>query len=259
MQNKYFGDIGDFGKYGLLSFLSKYLDAGGIKLGINWYLVNDEEGSKDGRFISYLLNENNNFKKFRECDWELYDFLAEKIKPERVSKKIIIHKGERNVSLIEESGLFLANTVFYREPLSGANRKGWFSKSMEIFKECNLIFCDPDNGLLDDNEKKQKSDKHMYVKETDEYLNSGKSVIIYNHRNRKKEKEYLAIFKRLKKRKYRLTWHRQSCRDYVFLISNSHKKVFEDAIDAMKNSSWMMANKYFNKPHFTLELLNAQN
>ena len=35
MKNQYFGDIGDYGKYGLLRFLSMR----GITIAVNWYLT----------------------------------------------------------------------------------------------------------------------------------------------------------------------------------------------------------------------------
>ena len=38
MKNQYVGDIGDYGKYGLLRFLSNH----GIIIGINWYLTEDD-------------------------------------------------------------------------------------------------------------------------------------------------------------------------------------------------------------------------
>jgi hypothetical protein len=34
MQNRYVGDIGDFGKFGLLRFIEDT----GLRIGINWYL-----------------------------------------------------------------------------------------------------------------------------------------------------------------------------------------------------------------------------
>lgn len=39
MKNQYFGDVGDFGKYGLLTALA----SNEIKLGVNWYLTQDDE------------------------------------------------------------------------------------------------------------------------------------------------------------------------------------------------------------------------
>lgn len=40
---------GDYGKYGILRFLAKQ----GIKIGVNWYLTEDD-GSNDGNVIGYL-------------------------------------------------------------------------------------------------------------------------------------------------------------------------------------------------------------
>ena len=45
MKNQYVGDIGDYGKYGLLRFLSNR----GIKIGINWYLT------KDDMYAAYII------------------------------------------------------------------------------------------------------------------------------------------------------------------------------------------------------------
>jgi hypothetical protein len=43
MKNQYFGDVGDYGKYGLLRFLA----GNNIKIAVNWYLTPDD-GSNDG-------------------------------------------------------------------------------------------------------------------------------------------------------------------------------------------------------------------
>ena len=51
MKNQYVGDIGDYGKYGLLRFLASH----GIKIGVNWYLT-ENDGSTDGKFTTYLKN-----------------------------------------------------------------------------------------------------------------------------------------------------------------------------------------------------------
>ena len=43
MKNQYFGDIGDYGKYGLLRFLGER----GLSIAVNWYLTPDDV-SNDG-------------------------------------------------------------------------------------------------------------------------------------------------------------------------------------------------------------------
>ena len=82
MQNRYSGDVGDFGKLGLLRFLEKQ----GLKIGVNWYLTDDETHNADGKFIEYTSN-----KAFAECDDELLHTLSD-----------IITNGRRSVSALEE-------------------------------------------------------------------------------------------------------------------------------------------------------------
>ena len=57
MQDKYTGDVGDFGKYGLLKTIVAE-SKGNIRLGVNWYYVTREEVSNgDGNRVSYLGKE----------------------------------------------------------------------------------------------------------------------------------------------------------------------------------------------------------
>ena len=59
MQNQYVGDIGDFGKYGLLRHLtgmrSDAASGDALSLGVVWYLFPDG-GNNDGKFTDYLCN-----------------------------------------------------------------------------------------------------------------------------------------------------------------------------------------------------------
>ena len=91
MKDQYFGDINDFRKYGLLRSISL---AGDFRLLVAWMLTPDN-GSTDGKFISYLKEP----KKWSKYDQSLYHSL----------KEILVHKQRRHVSLIEETEL-LPNT-----------------------------------------------------------------------------------------------------------------------------------------------------
>ena len=64
MQNSYAGDIGDFGKLGLL----RMLQSEGLSVGVNWYLTPDESHNSDGRYVQYLRKNS-----YRDCDDSLWD------------------------------------------------------------------------------------------------------------------------------------------------------------------------------------------
>ena len=70
MQNRYTGDVGDFGKYGLLRALCLPEGDRGpaLRLGVVWYLTSDESHNNDGRHIGYLEPTPKNAKTLRVCD-----------------------------------------------------------------------------------------------------------------------------------------------------------------------------------------------
>ena len=84
MKNQYVGDIGDYGKYGLLRFLANH----GVKIGVNWYLT-ENDGSADGRFTGYLKQP---VEKI--YDPELFDVLRE-----------YAFQQDKTIKMIEDSGI----------------------------------------------------------------------------------------------------------------------------------------------------------
>jgi hypothetical protein len=51
MQDRYFGDVGDLGKYGLLRALSGLNEEPQLRLGVVWYLFPDESHNTDGKHL----------------------------------------------------------------------------------------------------------------------------------------------------------------------------------------------------------------
>ena len=79
MQNRYVGDVADFGKHGLLRFLSGMTDPEGpepkLRLGLVWYMFPDERHGADrkringdGGHIGYLEQTEANSGRFGLCD-----------------------------------------------------------------------------------------------------------------------------------------------------------------------------------------------
>lgn len=188
MQNRYVGDIGDFGKYRLLKVLcGDENERNNLSLGVVWYLVQDEIHNDDGKHISYLQTNASNIKRFRNGDAVLYDSLAE-----------IVQKGKRNVGSIRESNVLPSNTVFYDSVLSfdGISnnspsdrlnrinyRKEWVNGAVKATEQCDLIFVDPDNGLEVKSvlSHQKTGPKYTFFDELVPYIQRGQSLVIYHH------------------------------------------------------------------------------
>lgn len=179
VQDRFVGDIGDFGKYGLLRALTGLWDwkRGGplpehkrLSLGVVWYRNDTDTRSGDGKYINYL-NKLNKLDEYKPCDPKLFDCLASTIRT-----------NERKISSIEQAGILGGNTVYYDK------MKDWMNdaESLERIQEQRIIFLDPDNGLATPTmeRKREYSPKHVHIKEIDSFLQYEQTVVIYHHLGR---------------------------------------------------------------------------
>ena len=160
MKNQYVGDIGDYGKYGLLRFLASY----GIKIGVNWFLT-ENDGSTDGKFTTYLKNPAD-----RVYDPELFDALQN-----------IADHPDKTIKMIEQAGI-IPGAEFYGELLKSSslkadarewNRRLWFNNSTLMLGNAELIFADPDNGISYRKTARTKdSEKFILPEDVAEYTGS---------------------------------------------------------------------------------------
>ena len=233
MQDRYAGDVGDYGKIGLL----KCLQSHGFTIGVNWYRVPVLEAEKkaDGTFKHndgrHLIPE-----KIRECD------------PELAEKLTKIANGKRTVAALQKAAS-IPNAVYYDDYLTVDRRSEWFDRAMKLFKGVNLVFMDPDNGLLVKSVGKgsARSVKYALYEEVKEIIDSGKSVLVYNHRSRKPEKEYFEDIERKlaeivdidRNTIQEITFSKGTTRDY-FAIPACEKdyEIFRAAFTYMDESIW---------------------
>ncbi len=178
MQDRYTGDVGDFGKYGLLRALTLpgITKTGGpsLNLGVVWYRYPNESHNADGKHISYL--DSNKRKKFRKCDPELYDCLS----------KIVKGSTSRKISEIENRKILGSDTRFFSDGCPGDSRQRrikWHKRALANMQGCNLVFLDPDNGLKNEVQD-PVSGKHVYLCEVRDYVHLGSALIFYHHLNR---------------------------------------------------------------------------
>ncbi len=175
MQNRYVGDIGDYVKFAILRALMP-----GRKLGVAWWLYEDEDHNKNGRHIGYLDHP----AKWRHYDPDLYDRL-----------KVIVDHGIRHVKEIEASAL-LPGATFYNEviPIGGTpadrrrNRISWFDGMKKTLVDDDLIFLDPDNGLetAGFSTGTKISGKSVGLAELVDLSSQGRALIVYHHQTRRK-------------------------------------------------------------------------
>ncbi|WP_028506143.1 hypothetical protein [Ruminococcus sp. FC2018] len=230
MKNQYVGDIGDYGKYGLLRFLA----GKGINIGVNWYLTKDD-GSKDGKFKDYLSKD-----EFGCYDNELFKML----------------KTCKCVKDIERKQI-IPNAVFFSDTLNTSSAEGrkerkairdeWHKKAMK--KLCtdgaDLIFADPDNGTLNPYTKPSiaNGEKYTTLEELKAYYNEGKDVVYYCHRARRNDAKWAEKKKELEQvcqgvKIIVLTFHRGTQRSYIFGIHPERYKNYDKLINEFLKTDW---------------------
>lgn len=172
MQDNYIGDIGDYGKYGLL----REICAEAMPLSVNWYRVVPKKAGKhdDGKYISYLSMP----QLYREYDPVIFDALH----------KIVIQEQNRRIERIEQENLFPA--IYFSMPLE-AERKAWHNQALEQTKNAKVVFLDPDNGLETTKmyQTGSATEKHVKWAELKDYYTRGQNVILYQHRPQMTTKE----------------------------------------------------------------------
>ncbi len=233
MQNRYAGDIGDFGKLGLL----RMLQSEGLSIGVNWYLTPDESHNCDGRHVQYLRNNT-----YRDCDDLLWDAL-----------KVIVDSEDRSVFSLQESGILEAN--YYSElldfsgktkPERDAARYDWHRKALKALSGVDVVFADPDNGLIVPSaEVTKKENKFVMPQELLDYYRQGSSVVYYQHKARRQDSFYTNQHDELLSGcglpdaaglglKFRTT----SQRYYFFILQPKHTDQIQKAVNRLLDTSW---------------------
>ena len=233
MQNRYTGDIGDFGKLGLL----RALQAQGFTIGVNWYLTPDEDHNEDGKYTKYLDDE-----MYRKCDESLW-----------LELKQIVEADQRKVSALQNDRILQA--VFYDEALDFAGKKkteristreGWHKQAVDQLSELDVVFVDPDNGLVVPSaEGRPKENKYVKPDEFLAYYRKGSTVIYYQHKARRQDDFYIEQHKKLIKSPglegstgLGLKFKTTSQRYYFFILQPQHREIIEKAVKEMISSAW---------------------
>lgn len=232
MQNRYAGDVGDFGKLGLL----RGLENTGLCVGVNWYLVEDESHNNDGKHIGYL-----NDKQYIGCDNELLRLLS-----------AMVLQENRSVQQLERLGALKTKQYYHKflplpKEIKSRSRKEWHNEALNAMTGCDLVFLDPDNGLLPKSVGmgSDKSVKYVLPEEIIDYYKAGYSVVFYSHRTREQLEVYLERFTKLFDAKELdgatikgISFKRGTIRDYFFLVHEKHADKIMSCLEAFVQGKW---------------------
>ena len=243
MQDRYAGDIGDYGKFALL----RAIQDEGLTVGLNWYLTEQDERELSLHDGGYPIPENL-FEYNRE--------LAEKL------TAIFNDEETRSVATLERAAL-IDSDAYFSEPVPVRGRAEWQKRAAAALSSVNVVFLDPDNGFLPPSVKESscRSVKYAFYEEAAAFVKGGKSVVVYNHRCRKKPELYFGEFyerfsvtEGLRGRKTLvITFSRRSVRDYfVFCANEEQGRALENALRKLAQGALGVKGKPLCNEHFTL-------
>lgn len=261
MQDRYTGDVGDFGKYGLLRAITQpeITKKGGpetLNLGVVWYRYPDEQHTNDGKHINYL--DPSRRENFRKCDPELYDCLSKIVRYDSKTKKA---KGRRAMSKVKDRKILGSQTRFFDDecPYDADARKKWHRKALNEMTGCDLVFLDPDNGLKCEYPNAPKSayliptgfespdsGKHAYLEEVLSFVRQGSAVIFYHHPARKKTHneqirklaQYIARKLDNNHRVSAFCYRRWHSRAFFIIWPLARQEVFKPRMKAIHDGLW---------------------
>lgn len=261
MQDKYVGDVGDFGKYGLLrSLCMGSASSAQLKLGVLWYLANSKidrnAREKDGKHISYLSKQG-----YEECDPTLFRaigciarnpalFQISDVKGTYRRYEGNFGAGIRAIETVLPSG----TKCFGEEipPSSGDGRSQWFERAYMQLEKRDIVFLDPDNGIfLGGNGAPAKAGKYVLPGEIETLWKHGCSLVIYHHLGRKDSHDNQ--IKRISGELSKLTegasiwglrYRRGSSRAFFVVAQHKHRKAIQAGITFLENGNWCTNNHF---------------
>lgn len=234
MQDRYAGDIGDYGKFALL----RAIRAQGLSVGVNWYCAEplDVELKADGSYKQedgkYLIPD-----RLKVCDEELAETLTK-----------IAKSKNRSIKAMEKQSL-IPGAKYYRDPVTVEDREGWHARALTALNGVDIVFLDPDNGMLVKSvgNRSERSVKYVFYEEVRDYIKRGQSVLVYNHRGRKQEGLYFRelyhklsdVTEEQEENLLAITFPKCSVRDYIAIpASKDHYIKLKAAMDGMIEGIW---------------------
>jgi hypothetical protein len=223
VQDIYAFDVGDFGKIGLLRHMHRRTD---LRLGVLWYKTHLGSAGADGKHVGYLKQ-----RRYRTCDPELWDEMTRRFDP-----------ANRRISAL--CPLFPADTLFHETPVPNDRREAWFENAKAIAGQAEVVFCDPDMGVIFDGAC--RSAAHIGLAEISSLFAAGHSLVVYHHLNRsdKHDAQIESAVNRFQREMSGLAaargaWFRRgSSRVFFILAQEKHAEGLMKALEEIESTAW---------------------
>ena len=160
----------------------------------------------------------------------------------------------RSIKALEAEQL-IGGALYYSDCVPVGHREKWHQHALSALSGSDLVFLDPDNGMIVSSAEKDKQKQRKYVLDAEfkDYLCTGHSVVIYQHRPRVNEAVYIdrmmQRFMSLSPDVRRsdvqvITFPRYSVRDYFAIsINEDHRLKIKRAISNLVNGVWGSGKK----------------
>ena len=181
--------------------------------------------------------------------------------------------SERNVRALRRREIFPPRTVFYEEPLTFADmprfrsnarsarlarRSRWVQAAQNAVRKCDVILFAPDNGLEVGSTAAhhQRGPKFAFFDELSPFLESGQSLIIYQHigHNRSAASQIQLRLDQLNQRldgcdgPFAMFYHRGSLRALLVVPALAHRQI------PLERAQRLIQGRWGQYRHFTLLL-----
>lgn len=246
MQDRFVGDVGDFGKFGLLRTLCGAEPA--MSIGVLWFVVSASERNQHGILTYYL--EPKHERQFRPCDPELYDAL-----------KRIVTEQKRTLGAVEASGILPSATIFHRDELGFGDiplwdyarrmefRRQWFASAASLVNQQDIVFLDPDVGIAPQSlgHSGEKAKKYVLLDEIQRLVSGDASIVVYQQlgdRRTDSEKQvesWAAALLRLaptRRHVWSITFTRGTRRAFLITPAERHEPILATRLERLRTAPW---------------------
>lgn len=169
----------------------------------------------------------------------------------------ILKAKQRSLAHVENNHLLPSGTLFYGTAMPAPKtpcfscaareaqtrrRSEWFNDGLKKLSAAQLVFLDPDNGIALRAKKHWRSSvKYVFEDEVTEWLKRGRSVVLYQHQQRRKLVEQVSAQQKILAAErvcHAVSFHRRTARIYYILPAGDHEAKISERLTRFLAGEW---------------------